>query len=680
MNTIISSFFKTTAPIAEVVPTSSMKQEKEFYFQLLADYGITLNEPQQEAVRAVDGPVLIIAGAGSGKTTVLTAKIGYMIHTKNIDPSKILLVTFTKKASVEMIERLARIPGLNRSASRAVTAGTYHSIFLNILRQEGYNFRVLSSERKRHYIIKTILRKMNRQDDYAPETILSVISSWKNNMIRPIDVDVNSDIKTELRYVYEQYEKIKADENLYDFDDMLLEVYYLFMFEPSILNKYQSQFEYVLCDEFQDSSKVQYEIIQMLTSAKKNLCIVGDDDQTIYGFRSASASYMIDFDKAYPNCRKVIMDINYRSNPDIVGLGNSIINVNKKRIKKTLKVVKPLGQQVNFLQPNDNEEEARNIVKEIKTKQAAGASLKDISILYRTHTTGRAIFEHLLLADIPFITYGRSNESFYENSFVRPLIDLMRLSVNPMDADALISAAPILYISKTEAEATIDEISIDGFDSKDLLGKVLKRIADKKSGFAQKSILKKIDCINSLAKMTAPRAIREIRLGAINYERHLELDQRKTLTVHKEYTLEMLDECEQAARGFDSPKSFLGFIERVKEKNDEMETLRSQPDIEAVRLMTIHASKGLEFKTVFVIGATEGILPHAAALESSKREDTDQNDQSAIEEERRLAYVAVTRAKEELYISSPRMNRNNTVKISRFILESMNVEGVDSFV
>lgn len=674
----LAAAFKKESPISEIHPPAIPKAESEYYFQLLSDYGIKLNEPQKDAVRAVEGPVCVIAGAGSGKTTVLTSRIGYMIHTKKITPANILLVTYTKKASTEMIERLVRIPGIDRTSSRSVVAGTYHSICLRILRAEGYNFRVLASERKQHYMIKAILKKMQRQDDYSAETVANVISVWKNNMIRPEDVQGQSMVELELKEVYQRYENIKEDENLYDFDDLLLECYFLLKFRTDILEKYQRQYQYILCDEFQDTSSVQYKIIQMLAKPKNNLCIVGDDCQTIYSYRSASASYMVNFDKQYPNCKKIIMDINYRSGPAVVGLGNAIIKYNKHQIKKTLKAAKAENYDVQFANPRDSDQEAEWIVQDIREKYAAGLALKDMAVLYRTHSTGRAVFDKLLMEEIPFVTYGKSNESFYNNSFIKPLLSLLRISTNFMDVDAMIDAAPMLYISRNEMQSTIDQISMSyiGETPRDLFVQVIKKIAEQKSGFQQRALLTKLDCIKSLSKMTTPQAIREVRKGKIDYEKHLELDERKTFSIHKEMLLEILDECEQASRGFETIESFLSFIERVEEKNGEMEDLRKHPEIEAVRLMTIHASKGLEFDVVYAIGWSESILPHASSLDTNKKEDSQLEPEKALDEERRLGYVCVTRARKHLYLSSPKSHRGNEVKVSRFLHESLGIQDI----
>lgn len=640
------------------------------YFRALSDYGITLNPAQQEAVKTTEGPVLIVAGAGSGKTTVLTTRIGYMICEKRIDPKQILLVTFTKKAAVEMTSRLSYLPGVTSSETRDITSGTYHSICLQILREEGYTFKVLASERRQHIMLKTILKKYKLENDYSAEDVAAVISNWKNCVVRPQDIDAETEILEELKTIYSEYEKLKEHEELFDFDDMLLETYYLFKYAPEILAKYQNRFHYILCDEFQDSSYVQYKIIQMLSSQHNNLCIVGDDAQTIYSWRSASAEFMLNFDKVYPNCKRIIMDINYRSTANIIGMSNSLIGENVKQIKKSLQSVNPNTLPILFNIPEDSDEEADVIIHEIIKLHREGKSLKDMAVIYRTHATGRAIFEKLILADIPFVTYGKSKETFYDYSFVKPVISLLQAVIQPMDVGAIIHAAPIFYISRKDMEKAIDYAVIDNNmeTPEDLFFKALQIVALSKPDFQQKSLLSKIEVLKDIRTQRPAQAVKSIRGGDIDYEKQLEVDGRKSITIHKEMIVEMLDELEQASRPFTDIATFIEFIGRVKQKNEQMEELRKDPNVEAVRLMTIHSSKGLEFDTVFAIGWSEGILPHSSALNGEK-DDTKLSQSDMLEEERRLAYVTLTRAKRNLYLSSPLKHRGKFSKESRFIDE-----------
>lgn len=669
----ISTHFEEVEPLANFYSATQKPQTGEHFFRLLADYGMPLNAPQQQAVKAINGPKLVLAGAGSGKTTVLTCRVAYMLQVERIHPSAILLMTFTRKASSEMIERLARIPGLDRTAVRNVTAGTYHSICLRILKAEGYSFDILSSDRRQHIIYKTILRKMKLQDSYSAETVANVVSQWKNRLIRPQDIEATEEVTKELAEVYRRYEQYKEEENLYDFDDLLIETYYLFRFNEGILHRYQERFQYILCDEFQDTSYVQYEIIKMLAEPRNNLCVVGDDYQTIYSFRSAASEYIVNFDKVYPDCQRIVLDINYRSTANIVGLGNSIIRKNKKQIHKSLQVVHPEQVSVQLSRPQDPEAEAQLILEDITDKKQMGLPYNQMAVIYRTHSTGRSIFEKLLLANIPFVTYGNQSDSFYDQTFAKPVIALLKAIDNPVDADAIIEAAPIFYISRQDMQRAIDEVVAMHYGNTptDLFYLAVNRIADGKSGYQKTKLNNSMTECKEIRLMKPAMAIFTIRRGAIDYEKQLEVDGRKTLSFHKEMILEILEELQEAATGFSSISEFLSFIQKVKDKNREMEELRKNPHVDVVKLMTIHASKGLEFEVVYGIGWIEGTLPHRASLDPDSKEDIDLSAEDLLEEERRLAYVAITRAKRHLLLSSCENNRHKPAEISRFLLEAM---------
>lgn len=661
------------APLSKVVNVADIPQSDGYYFDLLKDYGISLNAGQQQAVSAVDGPVLIVAGPGSGKTTVLTTRVGYMLQEKNIDPTKILLVTYTKEASSEMIGRLGRIPGVNTRSANQVHAGTYHAICLRMLRAEGFDFRILSNNRQQHILLKRILKEFELEESYSPEVVLNVISSWKNSLQTPGSIMPIDDVTEELIAIYRAYEEYKEENSLFDFDDILLEAFYLLQHSPEVLKKYQEQFEYILCDEFQDTSEVQYKIIQMLAEPHNNLCIVGDDDQCVYGFRAANSSFMINFPVLYPNCRQIILDINYRSTPNIVGFGNQVIGHNQHRIEKVLKSVSAETIDVCYNCPKTSDDEAQTLVEDIKRRVAEGEKLQDFAVIYRTHATGRAIFDKLLDADIPFVTFANKTVSFYENTFVRPILAVLKGATGVATAEDLIEAAPVFYIAKKDMKAVVERIenSANGIQ-KDSLERCLLQIADGRTGFMKESLIRKAKTLPEILKVKPAAAIHMIRKGDIDYERQLAVDARKTLSIHKEMVIENLDEVEQASRSHDTVQDFLSFVERVKEKNQAMEGLRKDPSLNAVKLMTIHTSKGLEFETVYAIGWTEGILPHSSAINTkNKAEDTNLNKEEMLEEERRLAYVVVTRAKRHLLISSPQKHRGYNADPSRFLLEAL---------
>lgn len=683
------------APIAEEgSPLTSVDIVKDiekdaFYFRTLEQSGIRLNENQIKAVRNTEGPQLIIAGAGSGKTSVLIARIGYMLTVCGIAASDILLVTFTKKAANEMKERIGHLPGITPRMKREIHTGTFHSIFLRILKEKGDQRRVLSNEKYKEIVIKRILREMGVQDDYQPESILSLISYMKNQMIRPYDIEGKTPIEKEFREIYKKYEAWKEDNNYLDFDDFLIETYYLFKFEPEILKQYQERFQYVMVDEFQDTSFVQYELLKMLAAPKNNFCVVGDDAQTIYGFRGAASDYILNFHREFPTTSQVVLDINYRSNASIVGLGNEVIRHNKKQIPKNLKFMKKSESLPMYYRPEDANDEAKNIVDFIQGKVESGEkNYRDFSVIYRTHAVSRAIYDELVLRKIPFVTYG-NNKLFYENTFVKPIIDILRLVENPNDEEAIMSVAPVFYLKKDMVSKCLEQIAIqEEIQQKpceNRLKRVISMVSNKIKPFQREALESKLLTFKQMKGMTPLRAIQTIREGkAFEYDKYLEMNKRKSLTFHKEMVIEMLNELESSARKHQTTPNFLSFIDDLLILHQEMNELRQDENANVVKLMTIHQSKGLEFDTVFLIGFIENILPHKAALNADEQEDRVQSKKAkkeniskteeAIEEERRLCYVAITRAKESLYLSAPKVHHNKEAEESRFIVESLTGE------
>lgn len=683
------------APIAEEgSPLTSLDIVKDsekdaFYFRTLEENGIRLNENQIKAVRNTEGPLLIIAGAGSGKTSVLVSRIGYMLAVREIPASDILLVTFTKKAAKEMKERIGHLPGITPRMKREIHTGTFHSVFLKILREQGDNRKVLNNEKYKEVVIKRILKGMGVQDDYQPESILSLISYMKNQMVRPYDIEAKTPIEKEFKEIYKKYEEWKEDNNYIDFDDFLIETYYLLKFEPQILRHYQERFKYIMVDEFQDTSFVQYELMKMLAAPHNNFCVVGDDSQTIYGFRGAESDYILNFHKEFPTTAQVVLDINYRSIDSIVGLGNEVIKHNKKQIPKNLKSMKKSEVLPMYYRPKDANEEATNIVDFIQEKVKSGEKeYRDFAVIYRTHAVSRAVYDELVLRKIPFVTYG-NDSLFYENTFVKPVIDILRLVKNPNDEDAIISVAPVFYLKREMVAKCLEQIAMEEdlhqipCDNK--IQKVIKMLSNKVKPFQRESLEDKLFYLKRMKEMTPIQAIQTIREGnAFNYDKYLEMNKRKSLTFHKEMVVEMLNELESSARKHQTISKYLTFIDELLTLHKEMNELRQDEDANVVKLMTIHQSKGLEFDSVFIIGFIENILPHKAALNADEQEDRIQSKKAkqekiskteeAIEEERRLCYVAITRAKESLYLSAPMEHHNKEAEVSRFITESLVIE------
>ncbi|KYD33082.1 ATP-dependent helicase [Parageobacillus toebii] len=673
-------------PIAEVLNPLTTKQlvkendHDQFYFRMLEQQGIVLNERQLEAVRQTEGPVLTLAGAGSGKTSVLTARIGYLINVKKVKPENILVLTFTRKAAEEMKERIAQLPGLSKNTVRNLVAGTFHSVFLQILKSQGYDHRILSNEKHKEVIIKRILKDMGLKDDYEPETILSLISYSKNQLLTIEDLPEQTPVEREFKDIFRRYEEWKNKEHCMDFDDMLVYTYQLLNENQRLLERLQERFKYIEVDEFQDTNIAQYRVLQMLAEKHKNLFVVGDDDQSIYAFRGASSDIILNFPKDYPNTRIVKLDINYRSNPSIVGLGNEIIKYNQKRHAKTLRCYKRSNEYLTpfYMRPKDTADEAQLIVENMRSDVQQGTrKWKDFVVLYRTHAVSRAIVEQLVLKNIPFVVYG-DKKPFYEHPIVKPVLDYIRLSINPNHLNALKSILPTMYLNRDKAiDYITTEMVFNPLDeSKTLLHYLLRMPGLHPS--QKELIIERIRLLDDIKKMSPVDAIREIRQGKGQYEKYLEIDQRRSFTLQKEFANEMLDELVSSAIPHKTHESYLNLIDKILKKHEEMEELKKDPYADVVSLMTIHNAKGLEFPCVYLIGASDYILPHAVAIQGAediittqqkhnKSKNTSVNE--AIEEERRLMYVAVTRAKEELYISSPKTFRNRDLEISRFLLE-----------
>ncbi|MFD1739566.1 ATP-dependent helicase [Bacillus salitolerans] len=671
----------TTIPYSEIVThqtTMDLVSDQEVdhhYFRALEKEGVFLNRAQLEAVRASRGPHLIIAGAGSGKTRVLTSRAGYLLtYDTTIRPNNMMLVTFTRKAALEMLSRIQRLPGISRKMATEMVSGTFHSIFLRILRKMKYDQQILSNEKWKEIMVKGILKEERLHDSYEPETILSCISSFKANLQRPGDVLAKTPIEREIQGIYEKYEHVKNSKNLMDFDDILMESYYLLKENESLLERIQGTIRYVQVDEYQDVNKAQHELIKLIVKAPdQNVFFVGDEDQVIYNFRHATPKYILNLSKEYPNLKTITLGTNYRSTDSIVGLGNEIIKHNKYRLGKQLTATKTSHTTPFYMRPSDTLEEAVQIVDNIQADVSLRErEYKDYAILYRTHNNSRNIFDELVLRDIPFVT--KNEKVFYEHPLVKPVLDHLRLSQNPNLIEAIESVAPSMYLNKEKAVQHVLEATL-GQQKKNMLRSLL--VVPSLKPFQMQKIYDRIEFIEGLKDKKPVDAIREVRKGQPKYDEYLESDERKTLTQQKEMVRETMDELEASATRFNTIEEYLAFIDKILDKYKNMEQLRKEPNADCIQLMTIHSAKGLEFPVVYVIGFSQTILPHASAFSANDKQDRlipeenkEQLEDNAFEEERRLAYVAVTRAQEELYLSSPQEYRNKTVDVSKFLLDA----------
>lgn len=657
---------KTRASL-ELVPDHA---SDAFFFRSIERMKITLNEPQIAAVRHLSGPALCLAGAGSGKTSVLTSRVGYLISVHKVHHKNILLMTFTQKAAEEMRDRIARLPGITSRMAKDITAGTFHSVFLKLLRSRGYDQKILSMDWHKYAVLKNILKALELQDAYDPESLLALLSSYKCRIIGVDEVPTKTPPDREMKEIFTRYEEWKRDNNYMDFDDMLFETLQLLRQDGRLLNSMRTRFKYILCDEWQDTNPLQYALIQLIISEQQNLFVVGDPNQCIYSFNGADVTILNDFDQDFPQTKVYRLNINYRSSASIVGLGNKIIEGSDMRHKNLLEATKPSRYLPQYLRPNTTDDEARLIVADIRAAVSRGErKYSDFAILYRTASSSRAMFEQLVLEGVPFVAFGKS-ESFYDQPIVKPVIDHLRLSFAPKSIDAIGGILPSLYLNRDRGISHIQ--AQDFLNPKDKPILHIITLSGLKT-YQKQRLFDRIKMIDGLKGMNPEAAVQEIRKS---YDSYIEADARKSATLHKEMIKEALSEVESSAKRFNTVPEFLAFIDLITQKNKEMEKLQNDPEIDAIHSMSIHKSKGLEYPVVYLTGASETILPHSCALEADKRGDMVSKQQgdakvaAAIEEERRLAYVAVTRAKEELKISSPSIYRGETVEVSRFLVEA----------
>jgi len=653
--------FQPAKPIEYSVPYTPpmkhIKQELPLYLQLLAEKGVVLDKSQVEAVIQTDGSLLVLAGAGSGKTRVLTARTAYMLEGKQADPGSIMLVTFTSKAAAEMKNRLLSYPNMQRGKINQLVTGTFHSIFYRILMfHDAANWssnHLLKKDWQRDKILKEAGKALQLSEkEFAYDLALQQIGFWKNSLLMPNEVKPTSDWEESALFLYKKYEEYKQTEGLFDFDDMLIGCYQLFISSPSLLEYYQEKFQYFLIDEFQDINRVQYELIKLLSSKHKNVCAVGDDDQAIYSFRGSDPSYLLDFEKDFPNAKLVTLEQNYRSSHEIVAAANQMIALNKKRRLKRMEAQYTSGILPQLFFPYDEEEEATMIVTDIQERISQGAKPGDFAILYRTNVSSRAVFERLAASNLPF-KIDQDAEAFYDRFIVRSALAFLKVSLNEDDPNALSDLLPLLFLKQTvlkdlKAESILKDCSL------------LEALSHLKTAhaFQEKKLKKAVTLIRGLKHLSPSVAIEQIEkeIGFLDF-----LKKRGNESSKLEKGSDDLKDLKVAANSFTTINALLEHAQHMSAMNKEIKNM-SKHFTDAITLSTIHRAKGLEYKTVYLISAVDGSLPHDFALESYRAGDPD-----PLEEERRLFYVAMTRAKEELLISIPSNRRGKKANRSRFL-------------
>jgi DNA helicase-2/ATP-dependent DNA helicase PcrA len=615
-----------------------------------------LNESQRMAVQAVEGPVMIIAGAGSGKTRVLTYRIAYLIQ-HGVDPFNVLSLTFTNKAAKEMKERIGRVIG--ESEAKNLWMGTFHSIFSRILRVEsekiGYptNFTIYDTDDAKS-LLKSIINELGLDDKiYKPNIIYNRISSAKNSLITAKQYVKHPDITTDDQLsgkpktglIYEKYAMRCFKAGAMDFDDLLLKTYELFHRYPEVLYKYQQRFKFIMVDEFQDTNFAQYSIIKQLAALYQNICVVGDDAQSIYAFRGATIQNILNFENDYPDLKTFKLEQNYRSTQTIVNAANSIIEKNQVQHKKKVWTANQEGNKIKIFRATTDNEEGNFVAQLIfENKMNLHLNNSDFAILYRTNAQSRSIEEALRRFNIPYRIYG--GISFYQRKEIKDLLSYFRLVINPHDEEAMkrIINYPIRSIGKT----TLEKITIAASENEISIWNVLLHIKVIKLGL-NTGTLNKIEefviMMQSFMSMLGTKNAYDLAshiASSTGILKELYADKTPEGVSRYENIQELLNgikEFSEQENENEQGNVLAKFMEEIALLTDADNDKDNDPN--KVSLMTIHAAKGLEFPQVFIVGMEENLFPSQLSVNS--RED--------LEEERRLFYVAVTRAMAQVTLS-----------------------------
>lgn len=606
----------------------------------------TLNEEQRQAVLAVDGPLLILAGAGSGKTRVLTHRIAYLIEERQVFPSNILAFTFTNKASKEMIERVERLIG---SISGAMWMGTFHSIAVKMLRRDadkigyGKDFIIYDTD-DQMTVIRGCIKKHDIDDKrIPPKFIQSKISEAKNDMITPEVFTANAgrdNVMGAVAKVYEDYTKILKRNNAMDFDDLLTSVIELLETSQEVRENYQEKFKYIHVDEYQDTNKAQYKLIRILGKKHHNVCVVGDIDQSIYGWRGADIRNIRDFEKDFPNARLIKLEQNYRSTKMILDAANSVIENNTNRKDKTLWTLKSGGEPIRYYRAASEWDEARFVAREIEDMvERERRNYSDFAILYRTNAQSRAIEEGIIGKGIAYTVVG--GYKFYERLEIRNIMAYLKLVQNPWDE---VSFARMINVPKRGIGAKSIEQIIDVGRERNvscleaaMLAVEEKLVTAKAAEGIRQFVSKLSRFILEKDELTVSEIIEGVSEG-MGYLDEL----RAENTIEAQTRVENIKELLTVSKQFEE-RTMNGRLEDFLAEVCLMSDVDGMKDqLDAVTLMTLHSAKGLEYPVVFVVGMEETIFPTQRAI----------NAEGDLEEERRLAYVGITRAEEKLYLTN----------------------------
>jgi len=622
-----------------------------------------LNKEQYEAATTIDGPLLILAGAGSGKTRVLTHRIAHMIENLNIYPSKILAITFTNKAAGEMKERIKALVG---DVVEGMWVSTFHSSCVRILRREidklGYdkNFTIYDTYDQKT-LVKQCMEELNINDkEITDREIINTISNQKDNLISPKEFKKFSNgnyRKDKIADAYILYQKKLKTNNALDFDDLIYKTVELFKTNKEALEFYQRKFKYIMVDEYQDTNKSQYELVKLLASVHRNICVVGDDDQCIYEWRGADISNILNFEKDYKEAKVIKLEQNYRSKGNILNAANEVIKNNSQRKNKVLRTENENGNKIKVFRAYSDIDEAKFVASEMKKIiKDSDKSFNDFAVLYRTNAQSRIFEDVFMKRDIPYRLIG--GLKFYDRKEIKDLMAYLKLINNPLDD---ISLRRIINVPKRSiGDATVKKVQEFANEMDECMYSVLLD-ADQILTLSQRSItsIKKfVSIMNSFIRKKD-----EISVSALIKEILEETGYLKELKSSKNpddvSRVENLKELVSAAADFEKEsedKSLGMFLEKVALVTD-IDNYDENSD--SVAMMTVHSAKGLEFPVVFMVGMENGIFPGTQSLSDPKE----------MEESRRLCYVAITRAKEQLYITSAEIRRTVAYALSDFVSE-----------
>ncbi|MEI9943717.1 MAG: UvrD-helicase domain-containing protein [Chitinophagaceae bacterium] len=622
----------------------------------MIDYLKDLNERQREAVLHINGPLMIVAGAGSGKTKVLTTRIAHLMA-NGVDAFNILALTFTNKAAKEMKERVEKI--LGNSEAKNLYIGTFHSVFARILRAEAHRlgypnqFTIYDTDDAKS-VVKTVINELNLDDKhYKPNTVYNRISSAKNALVSAAQYandyylqqeDMRSN-RPAIAQIYDAYVKRCFKNGAMDFDDLLLKFYELLKTFPESLSKYQHKFKYILIDEYQDTNPAQYEIIKLLGAMHENVCVVGDDAQSIYSFRGATIQNILQFQKDYDEVKVIKLEQNYRSTKSILNVANEIIKNNKGQIEKVLFTENSEGEKIKLVRTMTDNDEGKFVADTIQEQKLRNHfSNRDFAILYRTNAQSRAFEESLRRMGLAYTIYG--GISFYQRKEIKDLVAYLRMMVNPKDEEALkrIINYPVRGIGKT----TIDKLVLLANESDISMWEVMEK-ADQ-HGFRAGTLTALQDfvtMIKSFASMLEKKNAYEVAFHVgkqTNIVKELFNDKSTEGLQRYENIQELLNSIKEWTESPDNDegelinKSLGAYLQQITLLTDSDQ---KDPNADTVKLMTIHAAKGLEFGVVFAAGLEEMLFPNAMSI----------NTREELEEERRLFYVVITRAKQRLWIT-----------------------------